>query len=438
MAFDILLTFFLVFLNGFFVAAEFAIVKVRYAQIELRAKTGNRMAGLAQKMLNNLDSYLSATQLGITLASLGLGWIGEPVVSKILIALFHTFEMNVSDEMAHKIALPVAFAIITVLHIVFGELAPKSIAIRKPEATALAISFPLRAFFVMFRPLIWVLNGLANRILKIIGIQPADEHEAHSTEELRLLVRQGHKSGAIKEDNFQIIQNAFDFSELTAQQVMVPRKNIFALEIDTPRKEILHAVLENSYSRIPVYEDDIDNLMGIVFAKDIFKANTKGDNWNLKDLMRPVHFVYNSARLNRVLKDFQVKKIHVGLVIDEYGGTEGLIAMEDILEELVGEIQDEHDDEVSVVTKNEDGTYNVSGIAPLHDVNNFLPRPFPENKQYNTLNGLVLNRFGRIPVSNEAFQVPPYEIIVLERRQNILMQLRVRLLDENLEEGEDE
>ena len=438
MAFDILLTFFLVFLNGFFVAAEFAIVKVRYAQIELRAKTGNRMAGLAQKMLNNLDSYLSATQLGITLASLGLGWIGEPVVSKILIALFHTFEMNVSDEMAHKIALPVAFAIITVLHIVFGELAPKSIAIRKPEATALAISFPLRAFFVMFRPLIWVLNGLANRILKIIGIQPADEHEAHSTEELRLLVRQGHKSGAIKEDNFQIIQNAFDFSELTAQQVMVPRKNIFALEIDTPRKEILHAVLENSYSRIPVYEDDIDNLMGIVFAKDIFKANTKGDNWNLKDLMRPVHFVYNSARLNRVLKDFQVKKIHVGLVIDEYGGTEGLIAMEDILEELVGEIQDEHDDEVSVVTKNEDGTYNVSGIAPLHDVNNFLPRPFPENKQYNTLNGLVLNRFGRIPVSNEAFQVPPYEIIVLERRQNILMQLRVRLLDDNLEEGEDE
>ena len=438
MAIDILLTFFLVFLNGFFVAAEFSIVKVRYAQIELRAKTGNRMAGLAQKMLNNLDSYLSATQLGITLASLGLGWIGEPVVSKILIALFHTFEMNVSDEMAPKIALPVAFAIITVLHIVFGELAPKSIAIRKPEATALAVSFPLRAFFVMFRPFIWVLNGFANRILKIIGIQPADEHEAHSTEELRLLVRQGHKSGAIKEDNFQIIQNAFDFSELTAQQVMVPRKNIFALEIDTPRKEILHAVLENSYSRIPVYEDDIDNLMGIVFAKDIFKANTKGDNWNLKDLMRPVHFVYNSARLNRVLKDFQVKKIHVGLVIDEYGGTEGLIAMEDILEELVGEIQDEHDDEVSVVTQNEDGSFNVSGIAPLHDVNHFLPRPFPENKQYNTLNGLVLNRFGRIPVSNEAFQVAPYEIIVLERRQNILMLLRVRLLDENLEVGEDE
>ncbi|MBC7776800.1 MAG: HlyC/CorC family transporter, partial [Phycisphaerae bacterium] len=340
MVFDILLTFFLVFLNGFFVAAEFAIVKVRYSQIELRAKSGHRMAGLAQKMLNNLDSYLSATQLGITLASLGLGWIGEPVVSKILIAIFHGLGWNVPDETAHQIALPVAFALITVLHIVFGELAPKSIAIRKPEETTLFVSFPMRAFFVMFRPFIWVLNGLANRILKLIGIQPADEHEAHSTEELRLLVRQGHKSGAIKEDNYQIIQNAFDFSELTAQQVMVPRKNIFALEIDSTREEILNAVLENGYSRIPVYEDDIDNLMGIVFAKDIFKANTRGDTWNLKELMRPVHYVYNSAKLNRVLKDFQSKKIHVGLVIDEYGGTEGLIAMEDILEELVGEIQD--------------------------------------------------------------------------------------------------
>jgi CBS domain containing-hemolysin-like protein len=210
------------------------------------------------------------------------------------------------------------------------------------------------------------------------------------------------------------------------------------LEIDTPREEILNAVLENGYSRIPVYEDDIDNLMGIVFAKDIFKANTRGDDWNLKALMRPVHYVYNSAKLNRVLKDFQSKKIHVGMVIDEYGGTEGLIAMEDILEELVGEIQDEHDDEVSPVTKNEDGTYNVSGIAPLHDVNHFLPVPFPENKQYNTLNGLVLNRFGRIPTSNEAFQIVPYEITVLERRQNILMQLRVKLLDSSLEEDDSE
>jgi CBS domain containing-hemolysin-like protein len=437
MAFDIVLTLFLVFLNGFFVAAEFAIVKVRYSQIELRAKAGSQMATVAQNILNHLDAYLSATQLGITLASLGLGWIGEPVVSKILIATFHSLGMEVPDETAHQIALPVAFALITVLHIVFGELAPKSIAIRKPEETTLFVSLPMRAFFLLFKPFIWVLNGLANRILKAIGIQPADEHEAHSAEELRLLMRQSQASGAIKEDNFQIIQNAFDFSELTAQQVMVPRKSIFALEIDTPKQEILNAIHENGYSRIPVYEDDIDNIMGIVFAKDIFKTIAKDGDWRLRDIMRPVHYVYNSAKLNRVLKDFQNKKIHVGIVIDEYGGTEGLIAMEDILEELVGEIQDEYDDEVAPVQKNEDGTFTVSGIAPLHDVNNFLPLPLPENKQYNTLNGLILNRFGRIPSTNDPFKVEPYEIQVMERRQNILIQLKVRLLEDFLTESEE-
>ena len=430
---EILLTFFLVALNGFFVAAEFAIVKVRYSQIELRAQKGNRLAGIAKGILTHMDAYLSATQLGITLASLGLGWIGEPVVSKILIASFHGLGLEVSDELSHKIALPVAFAIITVLHIVFGELAPKSIAIRKPEETTLAVSIPMRVFFLLFRPFIWVLNGFSNFILRLIGIEPADEQEAHSADELRLLVKQSQKSGAIKEDNYQIIQNAFDFSELTAQQVMVPRKNIFALNIDTPKDEILREVIENGYSRIPLYEDDIDKVLGIVFAKDILQANIQNPDWQLKELLRPVQYVYNSAKLNRVLKDFQTKHIHLGLVIDEYGGTEGMISMEDILEELVGEIQDENDDETAPVTKNEDGSFTISGIAPLHDVNNFLPVPFPENRQYNTFNGLVLNRLGRIPPGNETFIFEKYEVTVMARKQNILTQLKVRLIEE---EGE--
>lgn len=431
---EILLTLFLVLLNGFFVAAEFAIVKVRYSQIELRAQQGNRLAGMAKNMITHMDAYLSATQLGITLASLGLGWIGEPVVSKILIALFHLVHLNVTDELAHKIALPVAFAIITVLHIVFGELAPKSIAIRKPEETTLAISLPMQVFFVLFRPFIWVLNGFSNFILRMIGIQPAEENEAHSADELRLLVKQSQKSGAIKEDNYQIIQNAFDFSELTAQQVMMPRKDIFALDIETSKDEILKKLIENGYSRIPVFEDDIDNILGIVFAKDIFQANIENPDWQLKDLLRPVQYVYNSAKLNRVLKDFQTKHIHIGLVIDEYGGTEGMISMEDILEELVGEIQDEYDNEIDPVTKNDDGTFTLSGIAPLHDVNNFLPVPFPENRQYNTFNGLVLNRMGRIPPGNETFVFEKYEVTVLARKQNILTQLKVRLIQEETTE----
>lgn len=427
MAFDIFITVFLVALNGFFVAAEFAIVKVRYSQIELRAQKGNRLAGIAQNILNHLDAYLSATQLGITLASLGLGWIGEPVVSKLLIALFHAVGLELSEDLAHSIALPFAFAIITVLHIVFGELAPKSIAIRKPEETTLAVSLPMRAFFLLFRPFIWLLNGFSNFVLKSIGIHPVDEHEAHSADELRLLVKQSQKSGAIKEDNYQLIQNAFDFSDLTAQQVMVPRKSIFAIAIEMSKEEILKVVLENGYSRIPVYEDDIDNVLGIVFAKDIFQANIQNPDWNLKDLLRPVHYVYNSAKLNRLLKDFQSKRIHVGLVIDEYGGTEGLISLEDILEELVGEIRDEYDEETDPVTANADETFTVSGIAPLHDVNHFLPLPFTESKQYNTLNGLILYRFGRIPPGNETFTLDNYEVTVLTRKQNILTQLKVKL-----------
>lgn len=430
MLLDVFLTLFLVALNGFFVAAEFAIVKVRYSQIELSAQKGNRLAGLAQNMLNHLDAYLSATQLGITLASLGLGWIGEPVVSKLLLSIFHAVGVELSPDLAHKIALPVAFALITVLHIVFGELAPKSIAIRKPEETTLAVSLPMRMFFFLFRPAIWVLNGFANFVLKGIGIAPVDEHEAHSADELRLLMKQSQKSGAIKEDNFQIIQKAFDFSELTAQQVMVPRKNIFALEVNTPREKILEKLIESGYSRVPVYENDIDNILGIVFAKDIFRENIQRPDWQIRDLLRPVQYVYNSARLNRILKDFQTKRIHLSVVIDEYGGTEGLIALEDILEELVGEIRDEYDEETDPVVKNEDGSFTVSGIAPLHDLNNYLPYPFLENKQYNTLNGLVLNRFGRIPPSNEVLTIDKYEVVILERKQNILTQMKIRLVDD--------
>ncbi|MBL7782798.1 MAG: HlyC/CorC family transporter [Saprospiraceae bacterium] len=434
MFYDILITFFLVALNGFFVAAEFAIVKVRYSQIELRAQKGNRLAGVAKGMLNHLDSYLSATQLGITLASLGLGWIGEPVVSKILIALMHAAGLDMDEETAHKIALPVAFALITVLHIVFGELAPKSIAIRKSEETTLAVSLPMRVFFILFRPFIWVLNGLSNNILRLIGVEPAEEHEAHSSDELRLLVKQSQQSGAIKEDNYQIIQKAFDFSEVTAQQIMTPRKNIFALDVDTPQEEILKELVENGYSRIPVFEDDIDNVLGIVFAKDIFQANLKNADWSLRELIRPVQYVYGNAKLNRVLKDFQTKHIHIGIVIDEYGGTEGMISMEDILEEIVGEIQDEYDDEKLPVTKNDDGSFTISGIAPLHDVNNYLPVPFPENRQYNTFNGMILNRFGRIPPGNETFVFDKYEVTILARKQNILTQLRVKLRQDEEED----
>lgn len=440
MTIGILLTLFLVLLNGFFVAAEFAIVKVRYSKIELRAKKGNRPATVAQGILDRLDAYLSATQLGITLASLGLGWIGEPVMSRLLVGLFHGVGLELPETTAHQIAAPIGFAIITILHIVFGELAPKSIAIRKAEETTLFVSWPMRIFYLIFKPFIWMLNGFSNFILRLIGLEPAGEEDAHTTEELRLLVKQTKESGAIKEDNYQIIQRAFDFSELTAQQVMVPRNRIFALDVETSREEVMRQVIENGYSRIPVYEGDTDSMIGMIFSKELLRANAHGENrdWALRDLLHPIQYVYATTRLNRVLKEFQSLRVHLGVVINEYGGTEGIISMEDILEELVGEIQDEFDDEKSPVQKNADGSFTISGIAPLHDINHFLPEPFPESRQYNTMNGMILNRFGRIPTGDEPFRIGDYEVHIVERRQNILTLFKVILQqNEGIETGQE-
>ena len=263
MVFDIFLTLFLVFLNGFFVAAEFAIVKVRASQIDIKAKEGHRMAALSKHIIANLDAYLSATQLGITIASLGLGWIGEEVVSELILDLFSLLGLALSEDAAHRVALPMAFGVITILHIVFGELAPKSYAIQRPESTTLWLAAPLNVFFWIFKPFIWLLNGFSNRVLRMIGITPLKEAEVHSPEELRLMVEQGKKSGVIEARKYEIIRNAFDFAERSARQAMVARTHVFAVNKATPVDKIVEKILENGYSRVPVFDGTIDHISGI-------------------------------------------------------------------------------------------------------------------------------------------------------------------------------
>src|SRR5215204_2845355 len=255
MIWELIITILLVLMNGFFVAAEFAIVKVRASQLEMKVKQGNRSAGMARYIVTHLDAYLAATQLGITLASLALGWIGEPVVSKIIIAGMHLFGINIREELAHDIALPVAFAIITVLHIVFGELAPKSIAIQRSESTALFIAYPLQFFYVIFKPFIWVLNGIANILLKALGISAVHGTEVHSSEEMKYLVKQGKDSGRIDESEYNIIKNAFDFSIRTAKQVLIPRTNVVGIDLNDFNESVLDKIIEEGFSRIPCYED---------------------------------------------------------------------------------------------------------------------------------------------------------------------------------------
>jgi CBS domain containing-hemolysin-like protein len=432
MAFDIILTLVLVLFNGFFVAAEFAIVKVRASQLELEASKGNKMAQLAKNMVNNLDGYLAATQLGVTLASLGLGWIGEPVVSKLIINLMDIVGIKVSPEMAHSIALPVAFAIITILHIVFGELAPKSIAIQRSEKTTLAISYPLRFFYVIFRPFIWVLNGIANLILKALGIQNTHNAEVHTPDELRYLVNQGSETGTLEKSNSDLIINAFDFGERTVKEIMVSRSGISAVDIALPSEEIIDKMIAEGYSRTPVYENRFDNIIGIIYLKDVLLRLRRNEVIDIRALCKKVLYTVENRQIGKLLREFQQKRIQMAVVIDEYGNVSGLVTMEDVLEELVGEIQDEYDNENPVVKKNSNGNFTVLATASIVDINKYLPRKFKRSSNYQTLSGLLLYDLNRIPDMDEKFTINDYQITVkaIENNSVALVELVDMVEDE--------
>ena len=432
---DIFITFLLVFLNGFFVAAEFAIVKVRSSQLEVKVKEGHRVAILSKHIVLHLDGYLAATQLGITLASLGLGWIGEPVVSKIIINLMNIAGFDANPELAHQIALPVAFIFITILHIVFGELAPKSLAIQRSEKTTLFIAYPLQFFFIIFRPFIWILNGIANFILKGIGIHTVHGSDIHSSEELKYLVQEGQKSGEINDAEYKIIKNAFEFSEQTAKQVMVPRTQVFAIDINNFNESTIEKVIEESYSRIPCYDENLDNIIGVVYLKDILIGARKKESFNIRDILRSMHVVPETKGIGHLLNEFQIKHQQMALVVNEYGGTEGIITMEDILEEIVGEIQDEYDNEIPFVEKTGEKTYNVLASASLDDINEFLPHPIEKDKQYETLAGYLILKFGKIPAVKEKITIDNYEFSIVKRNKSsiVLVQLVYLGIVENSE-----
>ena len=427
MSIDILITFFFVFLNGFFVAAEFAIVKVRTSQLEVKVKQGNRFATLSKHIVANLDGYLAATQLGITLASLGLGAIGEPVVSKIIINLMDIFGIVLEPNVTHKVALIIAFTFITILHIVFGELAPKSLAIQRSESTTLFIAYPLQFFYIVFRPFIFILNGIATVLLKTFGISPVHGADIHSSEELQYLVQQGQESGEIDEAEYKIIKNAFVFSEQTVKQIMVPRTQLFAINIKEFNEVTVDKIIEENYSRIPCYDQNLDNVVGVVYLKDILIANRKKESLTIRQMMRNIMVVPSTKSIGELLNEFQLKRQQMALVVDEYGGTEGIVTMEDILEELVGEIQDEYDNEIPFVEKISEKKYNVLASSTIDDINELLPHPIEKSEQYDTLAGYLNLKIGRIPNHREKFVLDKYEFSVLKRNKSSI--LLVQLVD---------
>jgi CBS domain containing-hemolysin-like protein len=258
------------------------------------------------------------------------------------------------------------------------------------------------------------MNAISNMFLKLIGIHPIGEHDIHSTDELQLLVKQSKEGGALEEENYEIIKNAFDFTDHTVKQIMVPRQQIFGIDIDTPKNEIIDKILEYGYSRIPIYQDSIDNIIGIAYAKDVLKGHYQNPDFNLKDLLHHTFYVIETKRISDILAEFQKRHLHIAIVIDEFGGTEGLITLEDILEELVGEIQDEDDDERPIVEKKDERTFIIQSTTPLIDINDHLPHPFSISENYNTLSGLMLFNFNRIPKLNDKITLEGYELTIIK------------------------
>ena len=428
---DILITLLLVFLNGFFVAAEFAIVKVRASQLEMKAQSFSQIAIIAKNIVAKLDRYLAATQLGVTLASLGLGWIGEPVVSKIIITVMTLVGIEIAPELAHQIALPTAFLIITILHIVFGELAPKSIAIQRPQRTVLIIALPLQFFYYVFRPFIWALNGFANLLLKALKISTVQGLDVHSSDELKYLIKQGQESGEIEQGDYDIIKNAFEFSERMAKQIMIPRTHVVAIDINDFQENMLDALISENYSRIPCYADSLDNIVGVVYLKDVLIKIQKKEPIQISAIMRSVLVIPETKRIAKLLKEFQVKHQQIAVVINEYGGMQGIVTMEDILEELVGEIQDEYDNEIPFVEKTGEKSYTVLATASLDDINDLLPHPLTRNEEYETLAGYLILKFKRIPNINEKISFDDYEFTILKKNKNSIILTQLNDLEED-------
>ena len=426
--FYLFLTFLLVLLNGFFTAAEFALVRVRGSQIELKVKTGSRVAKITRSIMSNLEGYIAATQLGITIAALGLGVIGESVFTDIMLVTFKSFGVVITSSFVITLSRVIAFVIITFLSIVFGELAPKNIAIQRSVRTALAVSTPLRLFFIVFRPIIWVLNRFAGMILKLLGINAIAGEAHHSSEELQLLLEQGKETGALDSTEHELIQNVFEFNERVVKNIMVPRTKIYGIDINADREELLDMIINEGYSRMPVYDDTIDRIVGIVHAKDVLPLLVRHQDIVLKDIIRKPYFIPETKKINDLMAELQQKRIQIAIVLDEFGGTAGMVTLEDIVEELVGEIQDEYDEERPIVEAVSSSEFIVNALASIYDGNSHLPHDLPEDGDFDTVSGWLGDVFGKIPDVGDHTESNGYNITILKKSDQNIESVKLELL----------
>lgn len=382
----------LVAMNGFFVASEFSIVKIRPSRLDTLIKEGVTEAEKAKLVTEHLDAYLSVTQLGITIASLGLGWIGEPTVIAILQPIFDMISLPVQVE--HTIAFVFGFSIITAFHIVLGELVPKSLSIQKTESIVLFVAGPLIFFDKIFYPAVWFMNHVANAILGMLGVEAASEaEEAHSEEEIRLLMEESHKQGYIDKSELTYLDNVFEFSDRRAGEIMVPRTDMVCLYLEDSLEENIKIAIKEKMTRYPVCDGDKDHVVGIVHVIDLLQEVQNKEKRDLRKLMRAPIIVPESIEISKLLRMLQKRRAKMAILADEYGGTAGIVTMEDILEEIVGEIQDEFDDERNEIIELGEKTYSVDGIVLLEQINDLFELKMDvEEEDVDTIGGWVASK----------------------------------------------
>src|SRR3954469_17186111 len=412
----------LVALNALFVAAEYSLVAARRSKIDEMIGRGDWGARTVQAALQHLDRYVSATQLGITISSLALGWIGEPALARLFDSLFRLVGLNPSPTAVHVAAVPVAFLLLTFLHIVLGELAPKSIALASPERTARAITRPLLVFSRFMSPFIWMFNGAANGLLALFGVEPASDEEGHSPEEIRFMVMQAHARGTLDDSDRAMLAGVLDFHEKKARDVMRPRTDVVALDVEATEQEVWEVLRRERYSRYPVYRESLDDVIGVFLAKDLWLHS--GDApFNLADFVREPMYVPDSRPAERVLDDLRRTRAHMAVVLDEYGGTAGIVTMEDLVEEVVGDIADEYDfaSRESIVT---DGVLELAGSLSLIDVRSDYRIQIPEG-DWTTLGGYAFAKLGRLPRMGDRIAIPGGEMEVVAMDGRRIAALRI-------------
>ncbi len=424
----LIVAFLLVLANGFFVATEFAIVKIRPTHLKTLQESGRPGADAAAKMVSQLDAYLSATQFGITLASLGLGLVCEPAFSKLLEPLFAKWLGAAhASHYSHQASLVAAFAFVTFLHVVVGELAPKSLAIQKTEATTLWVAWPMRVFYYLFYPAIWLLNGMAGKLLALFGLHPATESsEAHSEDELRVILSSSAQAGSIATARAELLERALEMMEKTVRQVLVPRSEVRFLDLEEPLDKNVAEARSSGHTWLPVCRGNLDQVEGVVNVKDLFFLLSRGELTSMTQVQRPVLFVPETSTLEQLLTEFRRRRRQIAVVVDEHGGTSGIVSIADIVSEVVGDVAELGRSIVEVKTL-PGGRVEVPGTTQLDDLAHRLQIEWDvEDAEVTTVGGYMMAKLGRIPRPGDLWAIDEYEIRVEEMQGPRVVRVRIQ------------